>query len=60
MRSVGYDSATSVLEIEFHNGSIYQYFSVPSNIHQGLMGAPSHGQYHHRHIRDRYRYRQIR
>lgn len=43
--SIGYDSRTQTLEVEFHNGSVYQYHGVPSSIYQGLMGAPSHGSY---------------
>ena len=60
LRSVGYDSEQSTLEIEFHGGRIYRYYGVPSRIYQGLMNAASHGSYHHQHIRDRYRYKQIR
>jgi KTSC domain len=45
LAAVGYDQNTQVLEIEFRNGSIYQYFNVPSSIYSGLMGAVSHGQY---------------
>lgn len=60
LRSVGYDAANSILEIEFHSGGVYQYFSVPSNTYQSLMSAPSHGQYFHSHIKDRYRYARIR
>ena len=43
--SIGYDSATQTLEVEFHNGSVYQYRGVPPSLYQSLMGASSHGQY---------------
>jgi len=45
LASVGYDSANQILEIEFHHGGIYQYFNVPSRIHDGLMSAGSKGTY---------------
>ena len=45
LRSVGYEQATQTLEVEFHNGSIYQYHGVPQRIYDGLMAAPSHGSY---------------
>ncbi|NVL91182.1 MAG: KTSC domain-containing protein [Desulfobacterales bacterium] len=45
LASVGYDSSTSTLEIEFLNGSIYQYFGIPAYIHEGLMNAASKGTY---------------
>lgn len=45
LASVGYDETTSVLEVEFINGNIYQYFDVPIHIYKGLMNATSKGRY---------------
>ena len=59
LRSVGYDSALEILEIEFHTSSIYDYFEVPASVHAGLMNASSHGSYFHRFIKDKYRYTRI-
>lgn len=47
IRSIGYDSSTSILEVEFRDHSIYHYFGVPSQVHVGLMTAASHGSYLH-------------
>ena len=58
--SVGYDPKTHTLEIEFHTGTIYQYYNVPENIYQGLMNVGSHGQYFHQNIRYIYHYEKIR
>ena len=52
--SIGYDPDTQTLEIEFHGNSIYQYSSVPQHVHDGIMGAHSHGKYFHSHIKDIY------
>jgi len=43
--SVGYDESTSVLELEFQKTGIYQYFGVPTEVHEQLMAAPSQGAY---------------
>lgn len=60
IHSVGYDSATLTLEIQFRKtGDIYQYFGVPVHIHRGLMDASSHGKYFHRHIRGSFEYSKI-
>ena len=59
IRSIGYDGANQVLEIEFHSGGVYQYYSVPASVYNALMQAPSHGQYFHRHIRGVYRYQEV-
>lgn len=32
--SIGYDPGSETLEIEFTNGSIYQYFNVPAGLHE--------------------------
>jgi hypothetical protein len=60
LKSVGYDQSSNTLEIEFHGGRVYQYYNVPKRIYQGLMAASSHGKYHHRRIKDSYRYSRIR
>lgn len=41
--SIGYDAATSVLEVEFHNGGVYRYFLVPPSVYRALAGAASIG-----------------
>ena len=45
LNSVGYDADSSILEIEFHHGGIYQYSGVPSSVHEELMAAGSKGTY---------------
>lgn len=59
LRTVGYDSDTHILEIEFHHGGVYQYFDVPEDIFQGLLSASSKGKYHHRFIKKAYRYARV-
>ena len=60
IHSVGYDRETRTLEVEFQTGSIYQYLGVPEDVYDGLMRASSKGSYFHEHIKERYRFRQIR
>lgn len=60
LSSVGYDPQNKVLEIEFKNGNIYQYFSVPENINLGLISASSAGKYFNSNIKDIYRYTQVK
>lgn len=60
LASVGYDADSSVLEVEFHGGEIYQYSGVPQEIYQRLMRASSHGSYFYRNIRDKYPTKRIR
>ena len=59
LSSIGYDSESHTLEIEFHSGGVYQYFDVPQSVYDALMSAPSHGSFFHRNVRDKYRYTKI-
>jgi len=51
VQAVGYDPIRSILEVEFHNGGIYQYEGVTPEIYDQLMSASSKGQFLHRVIR---------
>ena len=43
--SVGYDSNSKVLEIEFNTHSVYRYYEVPEDVYDELMAAESKGSY---------------
>ncbi|WP_394793141.1 KTSC domain-containing protein [Armatimonas sp.] len=59
VRSVGFDSSSQILEVEFHNGGVYHYYGVPESIYRGFMAAGSKGTYLNDRIKDRYRYRKV-
>lgn len=52
--SVGYDTERLILEIEFKNGSVYQYNDVPQPVYEAMMRAKSVGTYFRASIRDDY------
>lgn len=54
MRSVGYDLAEQVLEVEFTSGAIYQYLDVPAAVFDHPMCAESKGRYFNQEVRDNY------
>jgi hypothetical protein len=60
IRSIGYDESTSVLEVEFLSGGLYQYLSVPRSVYDAFMAASSKGRYLDQHIKNRYRTVRIR
>jgi hypothetical protein len=41
LRSIGYDPKLQVLEIEFMNGSVHDYYDVPPQTYQDLCEADS-------------------
>ncbi len=54
VRSVGYETKSKVLEIEFQSGVVYQYLQVPPEVHKAFLRAKSKGQYFNGEIRDDY------
>ena len=64
LKSVGYDPAARVLEVEFKNkSSVYQYSNAPTELYNALMLASSKGRFFGAKIRpypQRYPCRQIR
>ena len=60
IRSIGYDASSMILEVEFLNGSIYQYYGVPEALYEGLMAADSHGKFLNEYIKKGgYRYDRV-
>ena len=59
VRAVGYDPGTQTLEIEFLNGSIYQYYGVPDHMHTQMMQESSKGSFLHLYIRNSYPYSRV-
>lgn len=51
LRSVGFDEAPSILEVEFVDGGVYEYSNVPAKEHGNLMAASSIGSYFAKHIK---------
>lgn len=59
LSSAGHDARAAVLELQFRNGAVYQYFHVATGIYRDLLRAPSKGAFFNRNIRGRYPYRLI-
>jgi hypothetical protein len=54
LASIGYDNSSEILEIEFKDRSVYNYYKVPERLYSGLMNLSSHGTYFHANIRGKY------
>lgn len=51
IKSVGYDSNTSTLEVEFNSGAVWQYYDVLENTYYEMKSAPSVGKYFNANIK---------
>lgn len=54
LASVAYNAEHGLLQIQFRDRTTYQYSSVPENIHEALLRAPSKGTYFNRFIRGKF------
>jgi hypothetical protein len=59
LASIGYDPDSQVLEVEFLNGGLYQYFGVPQGLYDELMAAGSHGSFFSQHIRNQFQFERL-
>lgn len=59
INSIGYDPDTETLEVEFLNGTIYQYFNVPRNMYDQLMQEGSKGRFLNTYIKNAYPYSRV-
>lgn len=59
LASIGYDDAAQTLEVEFMNGTVYQYYNVGVQLFEQLMQAPSKGQFLNVYIRNAYPFSRV-
>ena len=57
--SIGYDTETQTLEVQFTSGAVYQYENVPPDVYQALMAADSIGSYFYYHVRKSFPYHPV-
>ena len=53
--AIGYDLEEAVLEVEFKNGTIYQYFEVPEPIFLAVMSSGTPETHLDQHVKNVYR-----
>ena len=53
---VAYDAGHQLLQLEFRDRAVYQYFGVPAEVYEALLCAPSKGGYFNRFIRGQFAY----
>lgn len=59
IKSIGYDAKKEILEIEFHNGAVWQYLGVSSKSAKDMMDASSKGRHFYRFVKECYKAEKI-
>jgi hypothetical protein len=49
-----------LLQVGLRTGTDYEYFGVPADTYSGLLVSESKGRYYNLHIRNEFRFRQIK
>ena len=60
LRTQGYDKESQTLELEYINGSIYQYFPVPLEVYEAFRNADSKGHFINLYVKPYFDCREIR
>lgn len=60
LAGMAYHQDQTILQLEFRDGAVYQYFKVPRQTYQDLLQAESKGAYFNRHIRNFFRCARLR
>ena len=56
IEAIGYDETAQELHVRFLSGDMYAYHSVPRDIYDALMNAPSKGSFLNREVKGVYEY----
>jgi hypothetical protein len=59
IKSFGFDSSSSTLEVEFNSGAVWQYFDVSESTYYEMKSAESCGKFFNANIRDQYAESQV-
>ncbi len=54
-----YDEQRAVLQVQFSDSSVYEYFGVPLNVLRDFVNSESKGQYFNRVIRAGFQFRRL-
>ncbi|MBN7795869.1 KTSC domain-containing protein [Parahaliea mediterranea] len=57
--SIGYDEPSQTLEVEFLNGTVYQYYNVPLNMYESMMKEGSKGRFLNTYIKNAYPFSRV-
>lgn len=59
LRSIGYDAERSIVEVEFKDGILWQYFGVPESVWYNFELSESKGKFFTKEIRNVYTASQV-
>lgn len=59
IKSYGFDSSTSTLEVEFNNGAVWQYYDVSESLYYEMKSSGSCGKFFNAIIKGQYSESQV-
>jgi hypothetical protein len=59
LRSIGYNELGQMMEVEFEDGTLRQYYDVPLDIYDELLETKTKDKYFNDYVKDNYLFQQI-
>jgi hypothetical protein len=59
IKTIGYETETNTLKVEFKSGHKYEYDNVPANVFDELLESVSKGKYMNQNIKGQYEGRRV-
>ena len=59
IKSYGFDSSTSTLEVEFNSGAVWQYYDVAESLFYEMKSSDSCGKFFNAHVKGQYSESQV-
>lgn len=56
---IRYFDDTKILEIDFKQNKVYQYFDVPETVYEAALSAESIGKFINQNVKNKFEYKQI-
>lgn len=59
IKSIGYETETKTLKVEYKSGYLYEYDNVPANVFDDLLESVSKGKYMNQVVKGQYNGRRV-
>ena len=59
IKEIGYDETSKILMVKFHNGGLYAYDGVPTEVYENFKSAPSIGKFFIAAIKGKFHFRKV-
>lgn len=59
IKGIGFAESKLILQVQFNNGTVYQFYEVPEIIYNQFNAAQSKGRFFQMHVKDLYKFKKM-